>query len=160
RGASYMRPSRRRRSRTSHLVVGAALLLAAGRGRAAQTTATISMAPPPAAVRFHGPPVVATRPGAAFLYTLPATGTKPITFSATRRPAGRPLNAGSGQTPGSVPAPGQYPIAVHASNAAGSDDRTLTLSVGTSLSPTPPMGWNSYDSYGSSVTEAEVMAEA
>lgn len=27
-------------------------------------------------------------------------------------------------------------------------------------SPTPPMGWNSYDSFGDSVTEAEVMANA
>ena len=28
------------------------------------------------------------------------------------------------------------------------------------LAPTPPMGWNSYDAFGSSVTEAEVMANA
>ena len=28
------------------------------------------------------------------------------------------------------------------------------------FSPTPPMGWNSYDSFGDSVTEAEIMANA
>ncbi len=28
------------------------------------------------------------------------------------------------------------------------------------VTPTPPMGWNSYDAFGDSVTEAEVLANA
>ncbi|MEP6903760.1 MAG: hypothetical protein ABJA66_18700, partial [Actinomycetota bacterium] len=28
------------------------------------------------------------------------------------------------------------------------------------IAPTPPMGWNSWDSYGTTVTEAEVRANA
>jgi len=33
-------------------------------------------------------------------------------------------------------------------------------SAGSNLTPTPPLGWNSYDSYGGDVTEAEVKANA
>ena len=33
-------------------------------------------------------------------------------------------------------------------------------SAGSALTPTPPLGWNSYDSYGGDVTEAEVKANA
>lgn len=34
------------------------------------------------------------------------------------------------------------------------------MSIHNQLAPTPPMGWNSYDCYGTSVTEAEVKANA
>ena len=37
---------------------------------------------------------------------------------------------------------------------------TLTLMSGTMLRPTPPMGWNSYDSYGASIMQSEVIAQA
>jgi hypothetical protein len=36
----------------------------------------------------------------------------------------------------------------------------LAASAAESIAPTPPMGWNSWDSYGTSVTEAEVKANA
>ena len=37
---------------------------------------------------------------------------------------------------------------------------SLSILAQTNLAPTPPMGWNSWDSYGVSVTEAEVKATA
>ena len=37
---------------------------------------------------------------------------------------------------------------------------TLSSSRSRGLAPTPPMGWNSWDSYGPSVTEREVKANA
>jgi len=36
----------------------------------------------------------------------------------------------------------------------------LPASAQNALAPTPPMGWNSWDSFGTSVTEAEVKANA
>ena len=36
----------------------------------------------------------------------------------------------------------------------------LAASAAVALAPTPPMGWNSWDSYGTTVTEAEVKANA
>src|SRR5437867_10274252 len=37
---------------------------------------------------------------------------------------------------------------------------TSALSLAQSVAPTPPMGWNSWDSYGTTVTEAQVKANA
>ncbi len=45
-------------------------------------------------------------------------------------------------------------------NGMGSASATLTIMSGTLLRPTPPMGWNSYDSYGASIKESEVVAQA
>jgi alpha-galactosidase len=36
----------------------------------------------------------------------------------------------------------------------------LAATAADELAPTPPMGWNSWDSYGTTVTEAEVKANA
>jgi alpha-galactosidase len=141
-------------------VLAAALACCPDAAMAAQTTLTISMASPPSAARIQGAPMVATVPGSPFLYTIAASGEKPITFSATDLPAGLTLDATSGQITGSVATAGNYSVMVHASNGAGSDDKTLVIAAGTELAPTPPMGWNSYDSYGSSVTESDVMMEA
>src|SRR5215475_5656814 len=35
-----------------------------------------------------------------------------------------------------------------------------TAAQGAALAPSPPMGWNSWDSYGTTVTEAQVKANA
>ncbi|HXT97982.1 MAG TPA: MYXO-CTERM sorting domain-containing protein [Polyangia bacterium] len=138
-------------------LVGALILTDAA--RAAQTTITISMAAPPAAPRLQPPFVVGAVPATPFLYTIPATGQAPLTFTATGLPSGLTL-AGTGILSGTAPAAGSYPIAVTVTNGAGSATATLTLVSGTTLRPTPPMGWNSYDAYGASVKESEVVAQA
>jgi alpha-galactosidase len=126
---------------------------------AAQTTITISMASPPAAPRIQPPLVVGATPGAPWLYTIPATGQAPLTFTATGLPSGLALSS-SGIISGTAPAAGSYSISITVSNGAGSAMATLTLMSGTMLRPTPPMGWNSYDSYGASIKESEVVAQA
>ncbi len=128
--------------------------------RAAQTTITISMAAPPAAPRIQPPLVIGAIPAAPFLYAVPATGQTPLTFSATGLPTGLALGASSGIISGTAPAAGSYPIAVTVANGAGSATATLTVISGTMLRPTPPLGWNSYDSYGAGITQSEVIAQA
>jgi alpha-galactosidase len=147
--------------RASLVSVSLACLLAlADEARAAQTTITISMASPPAAPRIQPPLVVGATPATPFLYSIPATGQPPLTFTATGLPSGLTLDAGAGTISGTAPAAGSYTITVGASNGAGSATATLTLMSGTMLRPTPPLGWNSYDSYGASIKESEVLAQA
>jgi alpha-galactosidase len=134
--------------------------LSAGPALGAQTTITISMTPPGPAPRILGPQVIAAKPGTPLLYTISATGGKPLTFSAVGLPAGLTLDSSTGTITGTTPAAGSYPVTVTARNSTGTIDRTISLLAGNTLAPTPPMGWNSYDSFGSSVTEAEVMLAA
>jgi alpha-galactosidase len=97
---------------------------------------------------------------APFLYAIPASGQAPLTFSATGLPTGLTLDAATGIIAGTAPAAGSYSVAVSAANGMGSASATLRILSGTMLRPTPPMGWNSYDSYGASIKESEVVAQA
>jgi hypothetical protein len=64
-------------------------------------------------------------------YTLAATGTAPITWSTVSGslPAGLALNAGTGGISGTPTGYGASSFTVRATNASGSDDQALTLTV-------------------------------
>jgi hypothetical protein len=136
------------------------LPLLAGSARAAQTTMSISMAPPPATPQVLGPPAVAAKPGAPFLYTIAATGQAPLSFAATGLPAGLTIAPSTGTISGTTPAAGSYPITITVTNGAGSAQKIITVAADNTQAATPPMGWNSYDSFGGGVTEAEVIQQA
>lgn len=126
----------------------------------AQSTVSISMAAPPATPRLQPPFSFAALPASKLLFAIPATGQAPLTFSATGLPAGVTIAASTGLITGTTPAAGSYPIQVKVENASGSATATYTLTAGTELTPTPPMGWNSYDAFGASVTEADMIEQA
>src|SRR6187551_2246114 len=150
--------------RSRVLIVSAATALVAAIGVCsvahAQTTIAISMTQPPAAPRLQGPFTFGARPTTPLLFSIPATGQAPLTFAATGLPTGVTIAASTGILSGTTPAAGSYPIAVTVTNSAGSASATYTLVAGNTLALTPPMGWNSYDSFGASVTEQEMIDEA
>jgi len=126
----------------------------------AQTDISISTAAAPAAPRILGPTVIGSKPGSPLLYTVPATGQSPLTFAATGLPSGLSIDASSGAISGTTPAAGSYAIAVSVTNSSGTASATLTLTAGATLALTPPMGWNSYDSFIAAVKESDVLAAA
>ena len=125
----------------------------------AQSDITISMDPPPAEPRINGPRVIGHRPGTPLLYTIAATGQSPLSFEATL-PNGLSIDNSSGTISGTTPAAGTYSMDVTVTNGSGSATATLTLVAGDTLALTPPMGWNSYDSFYANVTESDVLAAA
>jgi alpha-galactosidase len=140
-------------------VAVSAMLLAAP-ALAAQTDITISMDKAPATPRIQPPTVVGSIPGSPFHFTIPATGQSPLKFAATGLPDGLTLDASTGTISGKTPAAGSYPIELTVSNSAGSATGTLTVTAGSTLALTPPMGWNSYDSFSANVRESDVKAAA
>jgi alpha-galactosidase len=127
--------------------------------RATQTNVTISMASPSAEPQIVGTTVFASKPGSELLFTVGATGQQPLSFSAAGLPAGVTLSS-TGTLAGTTPTAGTYPITVTATNSAGTTQSTITLQAQDTLSATPAMGWNSYDSFGATVTESELMEAA
>ncbi len=83
-----------------------------------------------------------------------------MTFAAVGLPAGLSIDSSTGQISGAAGPSGTSVVAVTATNAVGSDHRALTLAVGSVLALTPPMGWNSYDSFDDAVTESDVLSQA
>ncbi len=73
------------------------------------------------------PLVVAGTVGAPFHYTLMATGTQPITFTVSNLPSGLLL---SGAVISGIPTTGGTTnVTLTATNAAGSDVKTLALTI-------------------------------
>ncbi len=116
---------------------------------------------PKPAPKINGPKVFGTRPGNPFIYRIPATGKRPMTFSAENLPPSMSLDVNSGIITGHSPAKrGDYKITLNAKNASGTDSRPFKLVVGDTLALTPPMGWNSWYIHYHRVTDADMRAAA
>jgi alpha-galactosidase len=102
------------------------------------------------------PKVFGVRPGSPILFTLTATGERPMTFSATGLPAGAVFDAAKGRISGSVATAGTYDITVKATSAKGTSTRNLKMKVGSTIALTPPMGWNPFNAFGVACVESQV----
>ena len=116
--------------------------------------------PAPATPRYNGPLVFGVRPGSPVIFRLAFSGEKPMTYKAEGLPEGVVLDSGKGVLSGSVKEEGDYPIVFTATNAKGSTSASFTLKVGAQIALTPPMGWNSWNCWGTSVSQEKVMASA
>ncbi|HEX4645662.1 MAG TPA: NPCBM/NEW2 domain-containing protein, partial [Verrucomicrobiae bacterium] len=118
---------------------------------------TPRMSPMPA---IHGAKVFGVRPGSPFLFTIPATGEGPLTYSAEGLPPGLTVDAQSGRITGLLTNRGTFPVVLHATGRRGTATRPLKIVSGGTITLTPPLGWNSWNGFGCDVTEANVRAAA
>lgn len=114
-----------------------ALFLAAFRGKATDSPKILTPTTPRTA-RINGPAVFGVRPGAAFLYTIPATG----------------------RITGVLVAPGEHPVTLRAKNALGEAEKKFRIVVGERIALTPPMGWSSWNCWGDAVSQEHVLSSA
>ncbi len=114
----------------------------------------------PAQPRINGPKVFGIRPGNAFLFTIPATGDRPITFGAEKLPAGLALCKDTGQITGKIETAGTYTVTLKVTNSLGTATRNFKIVVGEKIALTPPMGWNSWNCWAAGVSDENVRASA
>jgi alpha-galactosidase len=112
------------------------------------------------APRINSTQVFGVRPGSPFLYTIAATGDRPMTFSARHLPHGLKLDKQTGQITGSLDKAGEYNVTLRAKNTLGKASRPLKIIVGAKIGLTPAMGWNSWNCFAGSVSEEKVKAAA
>jgi alpha-galactosidase len=115
---------------------------------------------PPATPRINGPGIFGVRPAHPFLYRIPATGERPMTFSADKLPVDLKLDSQTGLITGAIPKKGEHVITLRAKNAKGEAVKKFKIVVGETIALTPPMGWNSWNHYGSRVSAEIVLANA
>lgn len=108
---------------------------------------------PGPAPRINGPAVYGCRPGNPFLHRIPATGQRPIAFSAEGLPEGLKLDPQTGILTGVNPPRGNYVVTLKAENGHGRDQRPLRIVSGDTLSLTPSMGWNHWYAHYNRVTD-------
>jgi alpha-galactosidase len=136
--------------------------------------------PAPRTPRINGPDIFGVRPGSPFLYTIPATGDRPMKFSAKNLPHGLKVDAETGRmtgllpkatpTPADVkgayllshrpPAAGTYVVTLVAQNALGTAEKKFRILCGNQIALTPPMGWNSWNCFAGAVSEDKVKSAA
>ena len=132
-----------------------------GESLGASVTAPYILTPPaPATPRYNGPLVFGVRPGSPVIFRLAFSGDKPMKYAVEGLPEGVTLDPDKGVLSGSVDKAGDYPLVFIAKNAKGEARAEFTLKVGQKIGLTPPMGWNSWNCWGLSVSQEKVMSSA
>jgi alpha-galactosidase len=110
--------------------------------------------------RINGAKVYGVTPNAPFLYAVPVSGKRPMQFSITYLPKGLKFDSKTGIITGKIEKRGQYTVNIIVKNSLGSAERRFTIVVGDDICLTPPMGWNSWNCWGSSVDQNKVLRSA
>ncbi len=159
------------RPRIRFLMTVASCLLLMIQAVSAQELPTSLTPLPPPQPQIHGPSVMGVRPGSPFLYTIPATGERPIEFAVEGLPPGLALDPATGRITGKVAGDGKEAIAnlpgnlvsnvvLRARNARGTATKTLRIQIGEKIALTPPMGWNSWNCWANAVDQEKVLRSA
>ena len=143
-------------------LIGVLVLVAipAGAQSANQSAPEIRTPPASPAPRINGPDIFGVRPDHPLLYHIPATGSRPMEFSADNLPAGLTLDAATGNVAGALHKQGEYKVVFHAKNALGASDKKFKIIVGETIALTPAMGWNSWNHYAGRITQDLVLQNA
>jgi alpha-galactosidase len=110
--------------------------------------------------QINGPSVYGATPGRPFLYRIPVTGRKPMSFSARNLPEFLQIDVSTGVITGITPDSGTYKINFVVKNAIGEARKEFRIISGKGIALTPPMGWNSWNCWGLSVDDQKVRAAA
>lgn len=113
----------------------------------------------PAMPRFNNAPLYGVRPGSPVIYRFPVSGEKPMKFTSDNLPEGLQLSESDGALSGRIDKPCELTFTVTAENARGKASQVFTLKVGEHMiGLTPPMGWNSWNCWGLSISQEKVMS--
>lgn len=115
------------------------------------------LTPKPAdAPRINNAPVYGARPGHEFIYRIAFTGAKPAKIRVKGIPRGLYLDKDNGVIYGKAVNSGIYNVNIEVKNAYGKDKKQITFKIGNKIALTPPLGWNSWNSFACDVTEDNI----
>ncbi len=110
--------------------------------------------------RINSPKIFGAKPGNPFLFTVVATGEAPITYSIAHLPTGLSIDAQTGIITGVTNKKGTYMVTMKAKNNFGIAQKQLTIKIGDTISLTPPIGWNGWNSWARLIDREKVIASA
>lgn len=110
--------------------------------------------------KINSAKVFGATPNNPFLYTIAATGKRPMTFAVKDLPKGLDLDIKTGIISGKVTQKGTYVAQLKATNTFGDATKLLTIKIGDTIALTPPMGWNGWNSWEALIDREKVIASA
>lgn len=114
----------------------------------------------PETPQINGAKVFGVRPESPFLFKISASGLKPIKYSVENLPEGLTVDNNTGIITGVLKETGEYKMIFVAENDKGIDKCEFMVKAGDLLTLTPPMGWNSWNCWGLSVSDEKVRSSA
>lgn len=145
--------------RVRHYYLCLTLNLIYALGRISAQEAVILTPKPGPEPRINGAKIFGVRPGSPFLYTIPATGERPMTFTVTGLPKGLKVDPNTGQITGKLKRRGETIVIFKATNKLGTAERKFKIVCGDKLALTPHMGWNSWYVWDTRVSD-KIMRQA
>jgi alpha-galactosidase len=103
---------------------------------------------------INPPAITGNYPGTPFLFTIPTDGERPIHWTAKGLPQGLTLDESTGIITGIVKERGAWDVEITASNSHGTGKGKLKILTGDLLALTPPMGWNSWNTFDSHISDS------
>ena len=116
--------------------------------------------PSPKTPQINSAKVFGATPDNPFLYTIASTGSRPIQFFADNLPAGLTIDHETGTISGKLTQRGIYLVQLRAKNKFGEAKKELKIKIGDTISLTPPMGWNGWNSWARMIDGEKVVASA
>jgi len=113
-----------------------------------------------ASPKIHAAAVFGVQPGSPFLFRIPATGDRPISYDATGLPAGLQIDKQTGIITGVIASKGNFKVKLIAKNKISSASKNFTIICGDNVRLTPALGWNSWNCWGLSVSDEKVRTSA
>lgn len=110
--------------------------------------------------KINSPKLFGARPNNPFLYTIAATGQRPMSFSAKNLPKGLSVDTKTGIITGKVIQKGTYLATLKAKNELGETTKILKIIIGDTIALTPPIGWNGWNSWARNIDQEKVIASA
>jgi alpha-galactosidase len=110
--------------------------------------------------KINSASVFGVRPGSPFLFRVPATGVRPMSFTASGLPAGLRIDPATGIITGKLTKAGTYLVTLRAKNAKGKAEKKWKIVCGDKIALTPPMGWNSWNCFAGEVSADKVKKAA
>lgn len=110
--------------------------------------------------KINSAKIFGATPGNPFLYTIAASGNRPMEFSAENLPRGLKLDASSGIISGKVTQRGTSLVRLKAKNEHGETIKQLKIVIGDTIALTPPIGWNGWNSWARTIDREKVIASA
>lgn len=110
--------------------------------------------------KINGARIFGVRPGSPFLFTIPATGKRPMKYSVAGLPIGLNCDPLTGQITGVINKRGRYRTTFIVKNEFGTAEREFRIVCGDTLALTPHMGWNSWYVWENHVTDSILRSAA
>lgn len=112
------------------------------------------------APRLNSPLRYGSRTNNDFYLPIACVGQRPLSFSAEGLPEGLRINSDTGIISGKVKKEAEYHILIKVENVHGKDSRELKIVIGETLALTPPLGWSSWNCFGSKIDDLKIKTAA